>query len=46
MQYFPPLKLVEPNTLLINIERDWKIFKSWFDGADFSLILLYRGSEQ
>ena len=38
--------MVEPNTLLINIERDWDLFKSWFDGVDFSLKLLYRGSEQ
>jgi hypothetical protein len=38
--------VVEPNTLLINIERDWDLFKSWFDGVDFSLKLLYRGSEQ
>jgi hypothetical protein len=38
--------VVEPNTLLINIERDWELFKSWFDGVDFTLKLLYRGSEQ
>ena len=38
--------MVEPNTLLINIERDWDQFKIWFDGVDFSLKLLYRGSEQ
>jgi hypothetical protein len=38
--------VIEPNSLLINIERDWDLFKSWFDGVDFSLKLLYRGSEQ
>ncbi len=37
--------MVEPNTLLINIERDWDLFKSWFDDVDFTLKLLYRGSE-
>jgi hypothetical protein len=38
--------VVESNTLLINIERDWNLFKSWFDGVDFSLKLLFRGSDQ
>ncbi len=39
--------MVDPNTpLLLNIEKDFKHLKSWFDGLDFSLTLLFRGSEQ
>jgi hypothetical protein len=37
---------VDPNTLLLNIEKDFKHLKTWFDGLDFSLTLLFRGSEQ
>ena len=35
-----------PNTLLLNIERDYNLFKNKFGGRDFSLSLVYRGSEQ
>jgi hypothetical protein len=38
--------VVTPNTLLLNIERDYNLFKNKFDGRDFSLSLVYRGSEQ
>ena len=38
---------MDPNTpLLLNIEKDFKHLKTWFDGLDFSLTLLFRGSEQ
>lgn len=31
---------------MIDVEKHWDLFKSWFDGVDFELKLLYRGSEQ
>lgn len=37
--------LITPNSLLIDVKRDWQQFKTWFDGLDFELQLLYRGTE-
>jgi hypothetical protein len=31
--------------MLIDVEKHWQLFKAWFDGEDFELTLLYRGSE-
>ena len=31
---------------MIDVEKHWGLFKTWFDGLDFDLTLLYRGSEQ
>jgi hypothetical protein len=36
----------KPNSVLIEVEKHWHLFKKWFDGVDFELTLLYRGSEQ
>jgi hypothetical protein len=38
--------VVDPNTLLLNIEKDFNHLRTWFDGLDFCLTLLFRGSEQ
>ena len=32
--------------MLIDVQKHWNHFKTWFDGLDFELTLLYRGSEQ
>ncbi len=40
-----PVSLITPYSLLIDAKRHWKHFKTWFDGQDFELKLLYRGSE-
>ncbi len=37
---------MDPNTILLDIEKDFKHLKAWFDGLDFSLTLFFRGSEQ
>ena len=42
----PPPLPIKPNSLLIDVEKHWHLFKTWFDGVDFELTLLYRGSEQ
>jgi hypothetical protein len=42
----PPPLAIKPNSLLIDVEKHWHLFKTWFDGVDFELTLLYRGSEQ
>jgi hypothetical protein len=31
---------------LIDVEKHWNHFKTWFDGMNFELTLLYKGSEQ
>ena len=40
-----PANLITPYSLLIDVKNHWKHFKTWFDGQDFELKLLYRGSE-
>lgn len=41
-----PVNLITPYSLLIDVKRHWQQFKTWFDGQEFELKLLYRGSEQ
>ncbi len=39
------INLITPNSLLIDAKRHWQHFKNWFDGQDFELKLLFRGSQ-
>jgi len=36
---------INPNSYLLEVSKHFKLFKKWFDGLDFDLSLIYRGTE-
>jgi hypothetical protein len=37
---------INPNSYLLEVSKHWETFKKWFDGSDFELTLIYRGTEK
>jgi hypothetical protein len=37
---------INPNSYLLEVSKHWETFKKWFDGRDFELTLIYRGTEK
>ncbi len=37
---------IKPNSYLLEVSKHWETFKKWFDGRDFELKLIYRGTEK